>query len=292
MSVWTVPITWVNGAVTAASMNAEIRDHAVFLKGALDLITNSTTADTGTGTYLSITRPNGTDGALRSLTTGDTVPRWLVLANGRMQWSSGSATADTLLERQAAGQLLLTGTDARFYLKTSNAVSPYAAFAFLDSAGERKFQIDWATGSSGIVRFGTLTGSAGSETFTEALRFDPAVPGVAQHRGASSTSRVALATVLGLSNNGYWNLRADGQMAWGDGTAVTDVLLYRISASRLQTDGYLLAEKGLATKAYAGAISDGTFPGLTPQSGTIAVDTTNSRLYVKVGATWKYVALI
>lgn len=27
MSTWTTPITWASGAVTAATMNAEVRDH-------------------------------------------------------------------------------------------------------------------------------------------------------------------------------------------------------------------------------------------------------------------------
>ena len=36
MSTWTSPITWVNGAVTASQMNAEIRDHFNYVKAALD----------------------------------------------------------------------------------------------------------------------------------------------------------------------------------------------------------------------------------------------------------------
>lgn len=34
MSVWNTPVTWVNAAVTAASMNTEIRDKMNWLKGA------------------------------------------------------------------------------------------------------------------------------------------------------------------------------------------------------------------------------------------------------------------
>lgn len=47
---------------------------------------------------------------------------------------------------------------------------------------------------------------------------------------------------------------------------------------------------GITTLVNAGAISDVTFSE-TPASGTIAVDTTNSRLYVRVGATWKSVVV-
>lgn len=36
MSTWTTPATWANAAVTANQMNVEIRDHANYLKAALD----------------------------------------------------------------------------------------------------------------------------------------------------------------------------------------------------------------------------------------------------------------
>lgn len=47
---------------------------------------------------------------------------------------------------------------------------------------------------------------------------------------------------------------------------------------------------GVTTLVNAGAITDATFSE-TPASGTLAVDTTNSRLYVRVGATWKSVVV-
>ena len=267
-------------------MNAEIRDHDLWFR---DLLTTGTdSADSG----IRIRRAAATSPTYDAQVSADAQPRLRILASGKIEWSSGTSVTDTSLERAGAGFLKLVGTDARFYLQTTNAASPYTALAFLDSTGARKFQIDWAAGSTGIVRLGSLTGAAGSETFTEAMRIDPDTPGVSQFRGATASTRVALSTIHGLSNNGTWNLRADGYMSWGDGTLVTDVNLYRLSANRLQTDHYFKADMGLCTKAYAGVISDGTFPGLTPQSGTIAVDTTNNRLYVKVGSTWKYVALV
>jgi hypothetical protein len=47
---------------------------------------------------------------------------------------------------------------------------------------------------------------------------------------------------------------------------------------------------GIETKVVAGAVSDANF-GATPASGAIAVDSTNSRIYVRVGATWKLVGV-
>ena len=52
--------------------------------------------------------------------------------------------------------------------------------------------------------------------------------------------------------------------------------------SQISGDGLLLK---------AGAPSDADFPGSAGLSGMMALDTTNSRLYVRVGSTWKYAAL-
>ena len=46
---------------------------------------------------------------------------------------------------------------------------------------------------------------------------------------------------------------------------------------------------GLAIKTKAGAPVDADFT--NPIDGMLAVDTTNSRLYVRVGDTWKFTAL-
>ena len=49
---------------------------------------------------------------------------------------------------------------------------------------------------------------------------------------------------------------------------------------------------GVATKVKAGSISDGDFPAGAPiPDGTLAVDTTGSRLFVRIGGRWKSVAL-
>lgn len=49
----------------------------------------------------------------------------------------------------------------------------------------------------------------------------------------------------------------------------------------------LIGNDGLATKAKAGAVVDGDFA-YAPISGLMALDTSNNRLYNRVGATWKY----
>lgn len=106
MSTWTAPITWANGAVTAASMNAEIRDHLNFLKGWADLITDSTTADTGTVTLLHIVRPSSAGVAFSTRISGDTQDRLQIRADGSIYVGSGAdAIGDDRLYRSAIGRI-------------------------------------------------------------------------------------------------------------------------------------------------------------------------------------------
>lgn len=86
-------------------MNTEIRDHAIFLKGALDLITNSTTADTGNTVQLWVKRAAVGSIAYSASVTADTNNRFQIAANGTTAWGSGSAVADTNLYRDAVDSL-------------------------------------------------------------------------------------------------------------------------------------------------------------------------------------------
>lgn len=105
MPAWVAPATWVNGTLTAAFANAEVRDHLVWLKSALDLLTDGTIADTVGGTYLKVRRATTGDVALASDVSGDSANRFALFAVGTMQWGSGSAATDLRLFRSAAGRL-------------------------------------------------------------------------------------------------------------------------------------------------------------------------------------------
>lgn len=109
MSVWATPITWANGAITATQMNS-LRDNLNFLKGALDLLTASTTADTGTLMRLGIIRGAVGNVALSAAVSGDANDRFALNADGRHEWGSGSAVRDTWLFRTSEGELSLGGT--------------------------------------------------------------------------------------------------------------------------------------------------------------------------------------
>jgi len=92
MAVWTTPITWSNGGVTALTMNTEIRDHLTWLKGFADLITASTAADSGTATRLAVVRAGSTDNAFECRVSGDTNARLTLNAGGTITVSHGNDT--------------------------------------------------------------------------------------------------------------------------------------------------------------------------------------------------------
>jgi hypothetical protein len=90
-------------------MNAEVRDHLNFLKGAFDLLTAGTTADTGTTMRLIIVHAAAADLAFQAYVTGDTHDRWGVQSNGKMMWGGGGGVPDITLERLAGGVPFFTG---------------------------------------------------------------------------------------------------------------------------------------------------------------------------------------
>lgn len=208
-------------------MNAEIRDHSVFLKGALDLLTNSTTADTGAATYLQVKRTAVVDAAYEAGITGDTVMRWSVDAQGRMRWGGGTSAADVELYRGGV-DILETNDSVRIVGPSATAQRVFGIMVSGEVSNRMQMQMD----TSGTAR-----------------------------------------------------------LEWGPGTSSPDVTLYRDAANRLVCDDHVIASDGVATKIVAGVVSDASFTAATVQNGTLAVDTTNSRLYVKVGATWKSVLL-
>jgi hypothetical protein len=112
MSTWTAPITFVaSNALTAAQLNTEVRDHALFLKGVLDLLTNTTTADTGNTMSMGVRVAAASSGAYFAFVTTDSVGRWAVTGDGRQQWGDGTAARDVELRRSAANTLQLDATD-------------------------------------------------------------------------------------------------------------------------------------------------------------------------------------
>lgn len=87
-------------------------------------------------------------------------------------------------------------------------------------------------------------------------------------------------------------LYGSGQLGWRDGLSFTpDTNLYRGGANVLQTDDRVRAVDGITTKTKAGAPTDADFAS-TPADGTMVIDTTNSKIYVRIGGIWKATAAL
>jgi hypothetical protein len=85
-------------------------------------------------------------------------------------------------------------------------------------------------------------------------------------------------------------ISGNGQIDWGDGTSAIDTTLRRSSANVLKTDDRFEATDSVTIKAKAGAPVDADFAS-TPANGTLAVDTTNNKLYVRIGGVWRGVTV-
>ena len=191
MSTWTTPITWVNGAPTATTFNTEVRDHLNHLKGALDLITGGTTADTGTATFLQIRRTSTADGILTGDITGDTTTRFRVFADGKLEWGSGSAGRDTNLYRMAANIL---GTDDRF-----RVIGAVAGDISYDTHVVGDSQVRWRVQADGTMGWGL--GSSSPDVF---LSRDNTLPGLkSSHEIIAPGYWVGLDAVIGPARTGW-----------------------------------------------------------------------------------------
>lgn len=111
--------------------------------------------------------------------------------------------------------------------------------------------------------------------------------------GGSSGGNTALhyAQKRGSETQNRFQITEQGDHAWGSGSATPDVTLRRGAANLLQTDDRFVAVDGVTTKTKAGAPVDGDFAS-TPADGTMVVDTTNSKLYIRIGGTWKQTAAL
>lgn len=336
MSTWTSPATWTNGAVTAASMNTEIRDHLLFIKGALDLLTGSTTADTGTSMALSITRTSLGDVAAGFQRSGDTNARVdiQVSATSRIRFGPGSAGPDASLFRDGATGLSVDNasggsTEFRVYSTTSGDAynigvlvtgDNYRRVAFGLSGG--KPRVAWGTGSATPDLY--LTRDTTGRLLATASSGGARIGAELDTTGSDTNSLFAWVSgdtqprsTIGIHSTG------SGKLGLGPGgSTAPDATMYRTAANLVQTDfafdlrrsstsngvligrvdgdgssqftiyarGHANFTDGVSTFVKAGVPADGDFRA-TPPSGTIAVDTTNSRLYARVGSTWKYAAL-
>lgn len=289
MALWTTPLTWTNGAVTAATMNTEVRDHLNWLKGFSDLVTASTAADSGTATYMSITRPAGETGYQTKLSGGGAGHRWRVLTEGDMQWGDGTGTTSFYLTRANSNELRLVG--AAIVVERSGSTNAPNFGAQLTGDTNSRVAIGTDSSDRGRIRFGPGNAATDAEIRRAGVGVLE-VPGDTQLR-FTGPGGAAVQIVFRRDTDTQPRFRGstDGLLEWGGGgVTAPDTNLYRGVGGRLVSDGQLRGGDGLVTKTVTGVVADASFS-VAPISGTLAVDTTNNRLYVRVGSTWRFVAL-
>lgn len=254
----------------------------------------------------------GSGVAFQTYATGDSATRFNILDNTKFEWGDGSAAKDTNLYRSSANVLK---TDDSFVAAscggrpsaTTDGVSGLISWAEGIDTWQR-FQV---TGS-GKILLGDGTAAPSCNLYQSAanvLATDDALvvtglvtTNVGVDIGAAAagpvwkSQQVAGNMVLGnklLSADANYSFRIQGNgvLYWGAGGATAvDCDLFRTAANQLMTNDQFNALDGITTKVVAGTVSDGSFTA-TPASGTIAIDTTNSLIYVRVGSTWKSVAV-
>ena len=114
--------------------------------------------------------------------------------------------------------------------------------------------------------------------------------GLRHRHVTNSASNIAYDSLLAGEANARFRFFSSGQWEWGPGSAATDTNLYRAAANQLKTDDTFVGADGVATKTKAGIPADGDFA-TAPPDGTLAVDTTNNKIYVRIGGAWKSVGV-
>ena len=244
MSAWTAPITWASGAVlTAAQMNTEVRDHHIWVKAALDLLTASTASDTGDSTYLKVLRATSTAPGAEMWVTGDAKAR-LSLRPAGIYFGNGTDDSVCALGLGSAiGRLELAGTNPQF------AVTQGAGGA------ARNLIWSWITGDSyprvalGLAAAdrGRLTWGSGADvedvTIERSAAGDLTMTGQFVNLDVTTSYKQGSTQVVGSRKTGYVNQNgtADRGSAYATSTITLEELAERVKAIQddLMTHGLL-----------------------------------------------------
>lgn len=209
MAAWVPPATFLSAPLTAPTMNVEVRDHLIWLKAALDLITGATIADSGDGTRLSVTRATDSATGYESKVTGDTVARLAVSAGGALQWGSGAANSDHRLQRTSyAGKVQLGLSDP----DSAIGGGIVATAIGLSTTARAQFAIRLSTDTDyRVILTNSPDGSAGSG----GLLFGPgtASPDVMLYRSATNHLSLGSGDVLAVGGTQVLTARQTGWSA-------------------------------------------------------------------------------
>lgn len=247
----------------------------------------------GTIDYLYI-KHGGTDGPSTGL--GRTSPN-LGNANLELQlMSPGHSVAyDTLriwgLTTQTGDLLGIRRQDGTriFGVTTKDNSNGAAYFGQLNSSTVDLFAQRSATQTLRISR--DAPGTNGAKISAGQVTADEGGYGIGFIYNPATATGVAFKSVVGSDANEKFSIRHDGQLAWGaGGGSGTNVTLRWDTLGRRLLASHQFSAQGVATLHKAGSVSDADFS-VTPLDGTIAIDSTNSKLWARVGGSWKSVAL-
>jgi len=217
---------------------------------------------------------NGVSGQYNAIfvrLTGDTQPKVSLGVNGSGYPSvlfgvGGSTAPDVTMTREAAGRVLVSATSGHARVGSllgddSTDANSFYAWVAGDSIPRARM------GQDGGGRPSIAMGAGGANALDAFLDRDAA-------------------GVFGVRDTVMRGYRA----AAANGTFVGRVTGDGADQFILYAGGRGFFGDGITTLTKAGVVEDADFR-TTPVSGTIALDTTNSDLYVRVGGTWKSVAL-
>jgi hypothetical protein len=123
------------------------------------------------------------------------------------------------------------------------------------------------------------------ESMTTGIAFAQTTTGAGVHGNAFAITLTNAITLVGTSGSAV-NITGNDILSTTNGVVVSGAMP---SSSIIQLkSGNQQYFMSLFT--VAGAVTDGAFPG-TPPNGTMALDSTNSKLYIRVGGTWKGVTV-
>ena len=292
MSTWVTPISWSNGPVSASQMNS-LRDNLNWLRGFADLITEGT-ADTGTATYLHLTRALALEPVLVGRVTADVNDRFQLYAGGDHRYGDGTNAPDIRIARAGVGIL---NVDASFLAVAASAAkvnavggtagygTGFAAWLSGDAAGRAALVVD-ASGK-GALQFGSGAAAADAVIYRNATGSLTFANTLARMERTTATDG-AIAAMVTTDVYARWAVLANGEQQWGSGSAARDTLLYRNGGNQLYTPDDLVSGGLIGTMVKAGAFTDSDFAGGVFNS-PLGVDQTNGRIYFRYLGAWHYV---
>jgi microcystin-dependent protein len=205
--------------------------------------------------------------ALQASVSGDSQVRFVLAANGQMQWGPGGTTAvDTYLVRAGANVLQTSGTliaGSGFNANGMTGVGSWAYQASVSGDTQPRFYIR----ADGVHAWGP--GNAATDTSLQrwyaGAIYTPNVLGIGLNiRVYHGSVTTALTTEVGGDTQSRFLFDTNGHLQWGPGgSTAPDTNLYRSGAGILKTDGHLLVgqsiqmdRSGAGNAIYFGSAND------------------------------------